>query len=78
MKAIILISSIFYILGLKLGNKIDIVKKTNPVEKIITNCITPTKPAKAIQFEQKDAEKAQPDSLKGGTDEHDNLVLNCK
>ncbi len=33
MKAIILISSIFYILGLKVSHKIDVVKKVNPVEK---------------------------------------------
>ncbi|MCG6187798.1 hypothetical protein [Maribellus maritimus] len=78
MKAIILISSIFYILGLKIGNKIDIVKKANPVEKIITNCITPSKPSKSIQFEQKDIEKAQPDSLKGGTTQHEDPVLNGK
>ena len=36
MKAIILISSIFYILGLKIGNKIDLVKKNNPAEKVIS------------------------------------------
>ncbi|QGY47077.1 hypothetical protein GM418_26470 [Maribellus comscasis] len=78
MKAIILISSIFYILGLKIGNKIDIVKKANPVEKIITNCITPSKPAKSIQFEQKDIEKAQADSLKGGTTQQEDPVLNSK
>lgn len=78
MKAIILVSSIFYILGLKLGNKIDIVKKSNPVEKIITNCITPSKPAKTIQFEQKSIEKAEPDSLKGGVAEQEDLVLNSK
>ena len=36
MKAIILISSIFYILGLKIGNKIDLVKKSHPVDKVIT------------------------------------------
>lgn len=35
MKAIILISSIFYILGLKLGNHFDLAKKARPVEKII-------------------------------------------
>jgi transcription antitermination factor NusA-like protein len=79
MKAIVLISSIFYILGLKIGNKIDIVKKSNPVEKIITNCITPSKPAKAIHFdfEQKDVEKAEPDTLKS-TNGHEELVLKEK
>ena len=78
MKAIILISSIFYILGLKLGNKIDIVKKSNPVEKIITNSMTPSKPAETIQFEQKAVEKAAPDSLKGGVAGQEEMVLNNK
>ena len=39
MKTIILISSIFYILGLKLGNHFDLVKKARPVERNII--ITP-------------------------------------
>lgn len=49
MKAIILISSIFYILGLKIGNQIDLVKKANPVEKIITNSAV-NQPSKTIQL----------------------------
>ena len=36
MKAIILITSIFYILGLKISHKIEIGKQYNPIEKIIT------------------------------------------
>ena len=36
MKAIILISSIFFILGVKISHKIDIVKWHSPVNKIIT------------------------------------------
>ncbi|PIF01995.1 MAG: hypothetical protein CR996_01720 [Draconibacterium sp.] len=35
MKVIILISSIFYILGLKIGQKINFIKQLNPVNKII-------------------------------------------
>ncbi|MBT6004762.1 MAG: hypothetical protein HOG79_03510 [Prolixibacteraceae bacterium] len=35
MKAIILISSIFYILGLKIGNKIDLVKKVIRSRKLL-------------------------------------------
>lgn len=34
MKTIFLISSIFYILGLKIGHKIDILRNYNPIEKI--------------------------------------------
>lgn len=65
MKAIILISSIFYILGLKISNKIDLVKKSNPVDKIITNRITTTKPAKAIHFNDATGVKAESDSIIG-------------
>ena len=65
MKAIILISSIFYILGLKIGNKIDLVKKSNPVDKIITNSITTVKPSKSISFKDASGIKAESDSLKG-------------
>lgn len=64
MKAIILISSIFYILGLKIGNKVDIVKKNSPIEKIITNSIKTTKPLNGFHFEQKADEIAKPDSIK--------------
>ncbi|MBN1987365.1 MAG: hypothetical protein JW761_13725 [Prolixibacteraceae bacterium] len=80
MKAIILISSIFYILGLKIGNKIDIVKRANPVEKIITKCITaPPKPPKTIDFEQEKFEQAKADSLKGkGGIGSEELILNSK
>lgn len=78
MKEIILISSIFYILGLKLGNKIDIVKKSNPVDSIIINCIPSSKPSRAIHFEQKDVKKSEPDSLKNETGGHEDLILNSK
>ncbi len=36
MKAIILISSLFYLLGLKISNTVDIFKKTRASETIIT------------------------------------------
>ena len=36
MKAIILISSIFYILGLKVSHTFEFVKKSNPVDKVIS------------------------------------------
>ncbi len=51
MKAIILISSIFYLLGLFIGNQIDLVKKSiPPVEKIILHKIKEYNPSKTISF----------------------------
>lgn len=64
MKAIILISSIFYILGLKISNQIDIVKKSNPVDTIITNKITPTPPSKTIYLKDEAGLKILGDTLK--------------
>ncbi|MCD6355549.1 MAG: hypothetical protein J7L95_08365 [Prolixibacteraceae bacterium] len=66
MKIIILISSIFYILGLKISNRIDFLKKSNPVEKIITNTIRVEDHVKLFHFNQS-TEKADPDSIKNGT-----------
>ena len=51
MKALILISSIFYILGLKISNKIDLVKKSSPVEKIITHKAKTTELEENASFE---------------------------
>ena len=73
MKAIILISSIFYILGLKISNKIDLVKRSNPVDKIITNKITEEKQADAYCFKDEIGLKTDPDSLKGGGTSDDML-----
>jgi hypothetical protein len=64
MKAIILISSIFYILGLKISNQIDLVKKSNPVDTIITNKITSTPPSKIIYFKDEAGLKTLADTLK--------------
>ena len=50
MKAIILISSIFYILGLKLSHKFDLVKKCDSTEKTITNVIPATKQDKTFDI----------------------------
>lgn len=50
MKAIILISSIFYILGLKLSHKFDLVKRTESTEKIITHTAPVKKPDNAIDL----------------------------
>ena len=77
MKAIILISSIFYILGLKIGNKIDLVKKSIPVKKIITNTINVKKPSNCCDYKKEVAEKANCDTVKGGSSYSDAL-LKCK
>ena len=50
MKLIILLSSLFYILGLKIGNKIDLIKKSIPVEKIITHKIKTISPSKCVKY----------------------------
>jgi hypothetical protein len=71
MKAIILISSFFYILGLIISNKIEIIKSVNPVEKIISNTISATKSVKSIHFnDARDDEaevKTEADSIKNST-----------
>lgn len=64
MKAIILISSIFYILGLKISNKIDFIKKSNPVETVITNKILPNKSTGTDYLESEKTLKIKPDTLK--------------
>ncbi len=76
MKAIILISSIFYILGLKIGNKIDLVKKSIPVEKIIIHKIQEFKPSKCISYNEKTIQKTNTDTVKGGTSYSDALLKN--
>ena len=76
MKAIILISSIFYLLGLFLGNKIDLVKKSIPVEKIIIHKIKEYKPSKCFCFNEKAAIKAETDTLKSGNSYSDALLKN--
>lgn len=63
MKAIILFSSIFYILGLKIGHKIDLFKNYNPVEKITTTTNAVKQVTKAICFNEVKI-KSDADSLK--------------
>ena len=64
MKTIILISSIFYILGLKIGHKIDLFKNYNPVEKISTTTNAVKKAAKSVYFYDETKPDNSPDSLK--------------
>lgn len=74
MKAIILISSIFYILGLKISNKIDFVKKSNPVDKIITHKIISDKPSKSFFYNSETELQTKPDSIKGGETSNETLL----
>jgi len=72
MKAIILISSIFYLLGLKLSHKIDLVKSTTPaVSKVIIKGSENSESSKSIDFKEAEALKPEKDSVQGGgiTDE---------
>ncbi len=64
MKAIILISSIFYILGLKISNKFEVVKKVNAVEKIITHSIPSKQTEKTVYFKDESKPDCKIDSLK--------------
>jgi len=65
MKTIILISSIFYILGLKISNKFDFVKRSTPAEKIIIHKAKPAAPEKAIDFKEAETEKSTKDTVAG-------------
>ena len=64
MKAIILISSIFYILGLKISTKIDLIKKSHPVEKIISQTDVIKKPLNCFQFNAEAKTESKVDSTK--------------
>lgn len=74
MKSIIIISSIFYIIGLKIGNKIDLLKRSIPVEKIITHKIKEIIPQKNFNYAEEAPPKAEVDTIKGGTSNSDALL----
>ncbi len=65
MKTIILLSSIFYILGLKIGQKIDLFKNYNPVEKIKTKTNVIKQAAKSVYFNDEVKLQSKTDSIKG-------------
>lgn len=64
MKTILLLSSIFYILGLKLGHTINFVKAPNPVQKITNTTNAVKSAAKSINFSDESAKVTGIDSLK--------------
>ncbi|MCF6333432.1 MAG: hypothetical protein L3J11_09130 [Draconibacterium sp.] len=74
MKSIIIISSIFYILGLKIGNKIDLLKRSIPVEKIITHKIKEIIPQKSFHYVEEATPEMKVDTIKGGTSYSDKLL----
>jgi hypothetical protein len=64
MKAIFLISSIFYILGLKIGHKINLIKSSNPVQKISCTTHAIKQATKTVYFSDEVKLKYDTDSLK--------------
>ncbi len=77
MKAIILVTSIFYIIGLKLGNKIELTEKSNPAQKVITNKIITKENGSTFKFPAA-AEVSKPDSIKITKSEDELLIKNKK
>lgn len=76
MKAIILISSIFYILGLKISNKIELVKKSNPMDTIVTKTIKSVNPDTCIDLKEAETITCKKDSVSGGSS--GNHILQAK
>jgi hypothetical protein len=62
MKAVILISSIFYFLGLLIGNMFHIAKESAPIETIIVNKIKTIQPKKVFYFGTEDCKKEKTSS----------------
>ncbi len=66
MKTIFLISSIFYILGLKIGHKIDVFRNYNPIEKITTTKQVIKETVKPAYFQDEVKQKSKADSTFNG------------
>lgn len=64
MKTVILISSIFYIIGLKVSSQIDLAGKSNPVDTLISTKVIPLQPAQSVQIFQSDENISEADSIK--------------
>lgn len=64
MKTIIILSSIFYILGLKFSHKIELVKRCNPVEKIASTAVVVKETTKTFYFGTDTKMAADSDTLK--------------
>ena len=68
MKTILLLSSIFYILGLKLGHTINFVKAPNPVQKITNTTNAVKSAAKSINFSDESGKVTAADTVKNGNE----------
>ena len=75
MKAIILVSSIFYLLGLKISHTFDLVKPRSSVEKIVIQKAVPSKPVKAADY-SKEIAKPATDSVCGGCNGGNQILEN--
>lgn len=64
MRAIFLISSVFFLLGLKLSSNIDFGKRINPANSIISTKILQKKPSKAIHLFSSPEPTEKADTLK--------------
>lgn len=79
MKTTLLLSSIFFLLGLKISSFIDIRGKANAVDKIITNKIINSRPVKALPLfndtnEDAETQEQQKDELKKPENETPEVV----
>lgn len=64
MKTIFLLSSLFYLLGLKIGHKINLIKCSTPVQKISTTTHAVKQATKAVYFSDEVQSKTSSDTLK--------------
>ncbi len=64
MKAIILISSIFYILGLKIGNKIESTCASDSEKTVVTSTAVKNEYINTTDFKCNAVEKTETDSIK--------------
>lgn len=66
MKAIILVSSIFYLLGLKISHKFDLIKNVTPVEKVTVIKAESSQTIKAADYSNIKVQEPVTDTLSGG------------
>lgn len=76
MKTIFLISSIFYLLGLKISHQFEFVKKSNPVENIIFKNNTSKGTSKSTHLDEQKIFTYKQDTVKQ-TEENKNLDNKC-
>lgn len=77
MKAIIIISSIFYILGLKISNKIDLIKSSSKIEKVNIQKIAPSKAEENIDYKEAEINAVDKDTVVCGG-QSSNKILEYK